>query len=78
MVCLLCTVCSGVCLCQLFSSAWMCCLELVYKCDTSSMLYRTSSDRPGLFCSLHSLAIRFLDVIQMNSVNILQYNVYIR
>ena len=27
-----CTVCSVVCLCQLFCSVWMCCLEEVYKC----------------------------------------------
>ena len=30
-VCLCCTVCSVVCPRQLFCSAWMCCLEEVYK-----------------------------------------------
>ena len=27
-----CTLCSGVCQCQLFCSAWMCCIEGVYRC----------------------------------------------
>ena len=44
MVCLWCTVCSVVCLCQLFCSAWKCCLEEVYNyinvcnCDKFSVV----------------------------------------
>ena len=30
-VCLRCAVCNVVCLCLLFCSAWMCCLEEVYR-----------------------------------------------
>ena len=42
MVCLGCAVCSVECLCQLFCSAWMCCLEEVYiyvcNCDMFSVV----------------------------------------
>ena len=31
------SVCSVVCPCQLFCSAWMCCLEEVYKCFNCDM-----------------------------------------
>ena len=40
-VCLWCTICSVVCPCQLFCSAWMCCLEDVYNvcnCDVISVV----------------------------------------
>ena len=44
----------------------------------SCMLYRESSDRPGMSCSLYSLGICFLDVTRINSMNLLKYILYIR